>query len=94
MNFSEFLKEEEQKDYFINLKQFVDEEYNNHICYPKYENILLPVPANLTCLSGKVNRILFFNAKDEAIASGSTPICLAITIFSYFLINSYISRNI
>ncbi len=39
MSFEEFLKEEEKKEYFINLKKFVDEEYNNHICYPKYENI-------------------------------------------------------
>ena len=39
MSFEEFLKEEEKKDYFINLKKFVDEEYNNHVCYPKYENI-------------------------------------------------------
>jgi len=39
MSFEEFLKEEEQKDYYKNLKSKIDEEYKNYICYPEYNNI-------------------------------------------------------
>ncbi len=39
MSFEEFLKEEEQKEYYKNLKLKIDEEYKNYICYPEYNNI-------------------------------------------------------
>ncbi len=35
-----FLKDEFQKPYFIELKKLVDEEYQNHKCYPPYHDIL------------------------------------------------------
>jgi uracil-DNA glycosylase len=34
-----FLSEELEKDYFINLMQNVDEEYQNHTCFPPKELI-------------------------------------------------------
>ena len=39
MNWNEFLEKEKKQDYYIHLMEKVDEEYKNHICYPKYENI-------------------------------------------------------
>ena len=39
MSFDEFLKEEEQKEYYKDLKSKIDEEYKNYICYPEYNNI-------------------------------------------------------
>ena len=39
MSFEEFLKEEEKKDYYKILKDRIDDEYKNHICYPEYNNI-------------------------------------------------------
>ncbi len=34
-----FLKQEKQKDYFINLMKFVEEEYDSNIIYPKQSEI-------------------------------------------------------
>lgn len=34
-----FIENEEKKDYFIKLKEFVKEEYKNNICHPDYDNI-------------------------------------------------------
>ena len=33
------LKEEFEKEYFKNLMAFVQEQYQNHTCYPEYDNI-------------------------------------------------------
>ena len=38
-SFSEIIKEEENKEYYIKLKMFVDEEYENKTIYPEKENI-------------------------------------------------------
>ena len=38
-DWDEVLKEEFQKDYFQNLMEFVEEEYNNHQIFPAKENI-------------------------------------------------------
>lgn len=39
MNFIEFLKNEEKKEYYQNLMLKIEEEYKNYICYPEYKNI-------------------------------------------------------
>lgn len=39
MSWKEFLDEEKKKEYYINLKRVIDDEYANHICYPDYHNI-------------------------------------------------------
>ncbi len=39
MSFEEFLKEEENKEYYKSLMESINEEYKNHICYPEYNNI-------------------------------------------------------
>lgn len=39
MSFEEFILEEEKKEYFIKLKKFVDLQYQEKTCFPKYENI-------------------------------------------------------
>ncbi len=38
-SWDEILKEEYQKEYFKNLQQFIDEEYNTHSIYPPKEDI-------------------------------------------------------
>ncbi len=38
-SWDEILKEEYQKEYFKNLQQFIDEEYNTHSIYPPREDI-------------------------------------------------------
>ncbi len=35
----EVLKDEFKKEYFINLQKFIDEEYKNHVIFPKYDDI-------------------------------------------------------
>ncbi len=39
MEWQDFINNEKNKDYYINLKKKVDEEYQNYICYPSYDNI-------------------------------------------------------
>lgn len=39
MNFKELFLEEEQKEYYIKLMEFIDNEYNNKIIYPPREMI-------------------------------------------------------
>ncbi len=39
MDFNDFIKEEETKEYFRSLMSFVDNEYNNYTCFPLRENI-------------------------------------------------------
>lgn len=39
MNWNDFFKSIENKEYFIKLKQFLDNEYQNEIIYPKKENL-------------------------------------------------------
>lgn len=39
MTWQEFIKNEAQKEYYIKLKQFVQNEYKNYQCYPPYKNI-------------------------------------------------------
>jgi len=39
MNWNDFFKSIENKEYFIKLKQFLDSEYQNEIIYPKKENL-------------------------------------------------------
>ncbi len=39
MNFIEFLKNEEKKEYYQSLMLKIEEEYKNYICYPEYKNI-------------------------------------------------------
>ncbi len=38
-NWYNILNDEFKKDYFIKLKEFIDNEYKNNIIYPKYEDI-------------------------------------------------------
>ena len=38
-NFKNIIEEESKKDYYIKLREFVDEEYNNKTIYPERENI-------------------------------------------------------
>lgn len=37
--YKEFIEIESKKDYYIKLKEFVINEYNNYKCYPPYKNI-------------------------------------------------------
>ena len=37
--YKEFIEIESKKDYYIKLKEFVVNEYNNYKCYPPYKNI-------------------------------------------------------
>ena len=37
--YKEFIETESKKDYYIKLKEFVINEYNNYKCYPPYKNI-------------------------------------------------------
>ena len=37
--YKEFIENEAKKDYYIKLKEFVVNEYNNYKCYPPYKNI-------------------------------------------------------
>ncbi len=39
MDFKEYILEESKKDYYQKLKTFVNNEYENHICYPEYKRI-------------------------------------------------------
>jgi len=39
MNFSDFINEEKNKDYFKKLMDFVDNEYKTKVCYPPYNDI-------------------------------------------------------
>lgn len=39
MDFNEFKKIEEEKEYYKKLNEFVLDEYKNNICYPKYDLI-------------------------------------------------------
>lgn len=39
MDFNDFIKEEETKEYFRSLMAFVNNEYNNYTCFPLRENI-------------------------------------------------------
>ncbi len=39
MDFNDFIKEEETKEYFRSLMSFIDNEYNNYTCFPLRENI-------------------------------------------------------
>ena len=39
MNWDEFILNESKKDYFIKLNNFVENEYNTKLCFPKYEDI-------------------------------------------------------
>ncbi len=39
MSWQDFLDEEKKKDYYINLRRIIDDEYKNHVCYPEYKNI-------------------------------------------------------
>lgn len=41
LNWNDFVKEEIKKDYFENLRTFLEEEYNNKIIFPKKDEILL-----------------------------------------------------
>ena len=38
--YKEFIEIESKKDYYIKLKEFVINEYNNYKCYPPYKNII------------------------------------------------------
>lgn len=38
-HFEEFIKEESKKEYYIELKKFIDKEYEEKIIYPEKENI-------------------------------------------------------
>lgn len=39
MNWNDFLENEKKQKYFMDLMDKVNYEYNNYVCYPKYENI-------------------------------------------------------
>lgn len=39
MEWKDFIDGEREKEYFINLKSKVQEEYNNYLCHPDYKNI-------------------------------------------------------
>ena len=39
MNWDEFILNESKKDYFIKLNNFLENEYNTKLCFPKYEDI-------------------------------------------------------
>ena len=39
MEWKNFIEGEKNKDYYIELHKKVDYEYNNYVCYPKYEDI-------------------------------------------------------
>ena len=39
MNFKELIKEESQKEYYLNLFDFVNKEYQEKRCFPPYEDI-------------------------------------------------------
>lgn len=39
--FQEFVKEESKKDYYINLKKFIDNEYKTKVIFPERKQILL-----------------------------------------------------
>ncbi len=39
MEWLEFINNEKNKDYFKTLQERVDEEYNNYLCHPDYDNI-------------------------------------------------------
>ena len=39
MEWKDFIEGEKNKDYYIELHKKVDYEYNNYVCYPKYEDI-------------------------------------------------------
>ena len=39
MDWKDFIDGEREKEYFINLKSKVQEEYNNYLCHPDYKNI-------------------------------------------------------
>ena len=38
-SYKEFIEEESKKEYYIKLKEFVLDEYANHVCYPPYKKI-------------------------------------------------------
>lgn len=38
-SFKEFIEEESKKEYYIKLKEFVNDEYAKYTCYPPYKNI-------------------------------------------------------
>ena len=38
-SFKEFIEQESQKEYYIKLKEFVNDEYSKYTCYPPYKNI-------------------------------------------------------
>ena len=39
MDWKTFLDEEKKKDYFLQLMDKINEEYQNYTCYPAYQNI-------------------------------------------------------
>ena len=39
MTWKEFIEQESKKEYYIELKKFVVNEYSNYTCYPPYKNI-------------------------------------------------------
>ena len=39
MEWIDFINEEREKPYYKKLKELVDNEYNNYLCHPDYENI-------------------------------------------------------
>lgn len=38
-SYKEFIAEESKKEYYIKLKEFVNDEYKNYRCFPPYKNI-------------------------------------------------------
>ena len=40
MTWETFIKEEQNKEYYINLMQFINKEYREKVIYPKYDLIL------------------------------------------------------
>ncbi len=38
-SYKEFINIEKEKEYYINLKKFVVDEYNKYVCYPPYNDI-------------------------------------------------------
>lgn len=39
MSWVDFINEEKKKEYYKKLKQGLEYEYSNHVCYPEYKNI-------------------------------------------------------
>lgn len=39
MSWQNFINEERKKEYFIKLEEIIKQEYEEHTCFPKYENI-------------------------------------------------------